>query len=243
MMRAAGGAGQNGTGRRDGTERQDGTERKDGTGRQNGAGQQAKCPGHAPKIKLCGLSRPQDILAANALMPDYIGFVFAKKSRRYVTQEQAAGLRALLAPGILAVGVFVDTAPEDVAALLNAGLIDAAQLHGHEDGAYIRRLRALTKAPLIQAFRMDGESDVRAAEKSPADFVLLDAGNGGTGSAFDWSLARKVRRPYFLAGGLAPENVGAALKRLSPYGVDVSSAIVKLLEKYGKEAPRYVGTR
>ena len=158
-------------------------------------------------------------------MPDYIGFVFAKKSRRYVTQEQAAGLRALLAPGILAVGVFVDAAPEDVAALLNAGLIDAAQLHGHEDGAYIRRLRALTKAPLIQAFRMDGEGDVRAAEASAADFVLLDAGNGGTGSAFDWSLARKVRRPYFLAGGLAPENVGAALKRLSPYGVDVSSGI------------------
>ena len=141
------------------------------------------------------------------------------------THEQAAELRALLAPGILAVGVFVDAAPEDVAALLNAGLIDAAQLHGHEDGAYIRRLRALTKAPLIQAFRMDGEGDVRAAEASAADFVLLDAGNGGTGSAFDWSLARKVRRPYFLAGGLAPENVGAAFKRLSPYGVDVSSGI------------------
>ena len=138
-----------------------------------GAGQQAKCPGHAPKIKLCGLSRPQDILAANALMPDYIGFVFAKKSRRYVTQEQAAGLRALLAPGILAVGVFVDAAPEDVAALLNAGLIDAAQLHGHEDGAYIRRLRALTKAPLIQAFRMDGEGDVRAAEANGADLIEL----------------------------------------------------------------------
>ena len=173
MMRAAGGAGQNGTGRRDGTERQDGTERKDGTGRQNGAGQQAKCPGHAPKIKLCGLSRPQDILAANALMPDYIGFVFAPKSHRYVTPERAAGLRALLAPGILAVGVFVDAAPEDVAALLNAGLIDAAQLHGHEDGAYIRRLRALTKAPLIQAFRMDGEGDVRAAEANGADLIEL----------------------------------------------------------------------
>ena len=123
MMRAAGGAGRDGAG-------QNGTGRQGGTERQDGAGQQAKCPGHAPKIKLCGLSRPQDILAANALMPDYIGFVFAKKSRRYVTQEQAAGLRALLAPGILAVGVFVDAAPEDVAVLLNAGLIDAAQLHG-----------------------------------------------------------------------------------------------------------------
>ena len=191
----------------------------------DGAGLRAQCPEYAPKIKLCGLSRPQDMLMANALMPDYIGFVFAEKSRRYVSPERAAGLRALLAPGILTVGVFVDRAPEDVATLLNAGLIDAAQLHGHEDGAYIRKLRALTKAPLIQAFRMDGEGDVRAAEASAADFVLLDAGNGGTGSTFDWSLAGKVGRPYFLAGGLAPENVGAALKRLSPYGVDVSSGI------------------
>ena len=85
------------------------------------------------QIKLCGLSRPQDIAAANALRPDYIGFVFAKASRRYVAPETAAKLRALLDPGIRAVGVFVNETPEQVAALLSEGVIDIAQLHGAED--------------------------------------------------------------------------------------------------------------
>lgn len=211
MRRAAAGAGRESAGRS-----------AAGRGR---AGWQAERPAHTARIKLCGLSRPQDILAANALMPDYVGFVFAKKSRRYVPPEQAARLRALLAPGIRAVGVFVNAAPEDAAALLEAGIINAAQLHGQEDDAYIRRLRALTNAPIIQAFRMESERDARAAELSAADFVLLDAGNGGTGGVFDWRLAGHVRRPYFLAGGLTPENAGEAIRQLAPYGVDISSGI------------------
>ena len=97
------------------------------------------------KIKLCGLSRPCDIEWTNALMPDYIGFVFAGKSRRYVSPERARRLREGLDSGIDVVGVFVNEAPEAVAALLNDGVIDIAQLHGGEDEAYIRTLRALTK--------------------------------------------------------------------------------------------------
>ena len=177
------------------------------------------------KIKLCGLSRPQDIQAANGLLPDYIGFVFAPKSRRYVTPKQAAQLRGLLDPGITAVGVFVNEAPKAVAELLDRGVIDIAQLHGTEDEEYISALRALTDRPLIKAFRIDSEQDILAAQNSTADYILLDSGDGGTGTCFDWSLIRRLERPYFLAGGLRVDNVGDAVAALDPYAVDVSSGI------------------
>ena len=106
------------------------------------------------KIKNCGLTRAQDIQTANALQLDYIGFVFAPKSKRFVAPEQAKQLRRQLAPGIQAVGVFVNAPPEQIAALLADGTIDIAQLHGQEDAAYIARLRSLTHAPIWQAFRI-----------------------------------------------------------------------------------------
>ena len=177
------------------------------------------------KIKLCGLTRPCDIEAVNELQPDYIGFVFAKKSRRYVSPEKAKELKAMLAPGIQAVGVFVNEEPEQIAALLEAGTIDVAQLHGQENETEIRRLRELTDHPLIQAFRIDTEQDVERANASTADYVLLDSGAGGTGTVFDWDLLQAIRRPYFLAGGLDTENLGTVKAKLNPYGVDVSSGI------------------
>ena len=177
------------------------------------------------KIKLCGLTRPCDIEAVNELQPDYIGFVFAKKSRRYVSPEKAKELKAMLAPGIQAVGVFVNEEPEQIAALLETGTIDVAQLHGQESETEIRRLRELTDHPLIQAFRIDTEQDVERANASAADYVLLDSGAGGTGTVFDWDLLRAIRRPYFLAGGLDTENLGTVKAKLNPYGVDVSSGI------------------
>ncbi len=177
------------------------------------------------KIKLCGLTELCDIEAANSLTPEYIGFVFAKKSRRYVPPEKAAEFKERLATGIRAVGVFVNEAPETVAGLLEDGIIDMAQLHGSEDEIYIRRMRELTGRPLIQAFSMDAAEDIRAAEESPADYILLDSGKGGTGNAFDWNLIKGIHRPFFLAGGLHAGNVAEAVRRLSPSGVDVSSGI------------------
>lgn len=177
------------------------------------------------KIKLCGLSRPCDIEAANQLKPDYIGFVFAPKSKRYVSAEKAAELKALLSPEIKAVGVFVREDPETVARLLNTGIIDIAQLHGGENEEYIRRLRELTDKPVIQAFRIDGKEDIAAAQASSADLVLLDSGSGGTGTVFNWELIKHLQRPYFLAGGLGPGNVKDAVQALKPYAVDVSSGI------------------
>ena len=177
------------------------------------------------KIKFCGLTRSEDIRIANALRPDFIGFVFAPQSRRYVPPEQAAILKDMLDPSIRSVGVFVRETPEQIAALLRAGIIDIAQLHGGESEEDIRALRTLTDRPVIKAFRIDSEADLPAVIRSTADFVLLDSGAGGTGTVFDWHTADSLRRPYFLAGGLTPENVGDAVRRLHPYAVDVSSGI------------------
>ncbi|WP_405356998.1 phosphoribosylanthranilate isomerase [Ruminococcus sp.] len=176
------------------------------------------------KIKLCGLSRPCDILTANELMPEYIGFVFAPKSKRYIDPQQAARLKELLSPDIRAVGVFVDEAPDTVTALLNSGVIDIAQLHGGEDEAYIQRLRQLADKPIIKAFQIKSRHDLNEAEACTADHILLDSG-AGTGNVFDWSVLQDVKRPYFLAGGLSPDNVGDAVRLLHPYAVDVSSGI------------------
>ena len=104
------------------------------------------------KIKLCGLSRLCDIEAANELKPDYIGFVFASKSKRYVTSEKAAELKSRLLPEIQSVGVFVNEHPQEVAKLLQNGIIDIAQLHGDEDEDYITQLRRLIDKPIIRLF-------------------------------------------------------------------------------------------
>ena len=176
------------------------------------------------KIKFCGLTGDCDIDAANELRPEYVGFVFAPKSKRYVTPERAAELKSRLEAGIKAVGVFVNDDLYHVAELLNRGVIDIAQLHGSEDEEYIRHLRQLTGKPIIRAFRIKTAEDIAEAEKCTADHVLLDSG-AGTGEVFDWSLIKNVKRPYFLAGGLSPDNVENAVEQLSPYAVDVSSGI------------------
>lgn len=172
------------------------------------------------KIKICGLTRMADIAAVNAAKPDYIGFVFTE-SRRRVAPEQAAALRAVLSPGIVPVGVFVNQPAAEILRLLRAGIISIAQLHGQEPDADIRQIQR-AGFPVIRAFRVQNAADTARALQSPADFLLLDSG-GGTGQVFDWNLVPKIDRPWFLAGGLSPENVAQAAKTLHPWGMDVSS--------------------
>ena len=174
------------------------------------------------RIKMCGLRRMEDIEAVNEVRPEYIGFVFFPGSRRYITAADAGKLREKLNPET--VGVFVDEDPETVAALLEDGIIDMTQLHGHEDERCLENLRRLTGKPLIRAFRVRSPEDVRLAQSSSADGILLDAG-AGDGRTFDWSFLQGIRRPYFLAGGLDPENVSRAVRGLKPFAVDVSSGI------------------
>ncbi|MBR5369224.1 MAG: phosphoribosylanthranilate isomerase [Lachnospiraceae bacterium] len=186
------------------------------------------------KVKFCGLRKPEDIEAVNELGVDYAGFVFAKKSKRFVDPETARKLKNMLDPGITAVGVFVDESPEVVAGLVNEGIIDVPQLHGSEDDAYIARLRELLnpepcgtgvmRGQIIKAFKIASEEDVRRAAKSTADMILLDSG-AGSGKEFDWTLIGSVGRPFFLAGGLDADNARKAIEELEPYALDVSSGI------------------
>ena len=176
------------------------------------------------KLKMCGLSRIEDIQAANAIKPDYIGFVFAEISKRRVSALEASKLKSKLDPEIKAVGVFLNDKLDFVASMLNLGIVDLVQLHGSEDEAYFEKVREITNKPIIKAFIIRSKEDVERAEKSTADYILLDGGKG-QGKAFDWSLLKDIKRPYFLAGGLNPENVGDAVKALKPYAVDVSTGI------------------
>ena len=176
------------------------------------------------KIKMCGLSRIEDIEAANAIKPDYIGFVFAEISKRRVSALEASKLKSKLAPDIKAVGVFLDDKLDFVASMLNLGIVDVVQLHGSEDEEYIEKVRQITNKPIIKAFIIRSKEDVERAEKSTADYILLDGGKG-EGKVFDWSLLKDIKRPYFLAGGLNPGNASDAVKALKPYAVDVSTGI------------------
>lgn len=176
------------------------------------------------KIKFCGLTRPCDIEAANAIKPDYIGFVFAPNSKRRVGYKQAVDLKNLLSKDIKAVGVFLNEDISQVISLLNLGIIDAAQLHGDESRDYIARIQQETGKPVIKAFQIHSEQDVAAAEETIADFIILDAG-AGEGKTFDWSLIEHFKKPYFLAGGLNADNVSEAIRRLHPYALDVSTGI------------------
>ena len=176
------------------------------------------------KIKLCGITRSCDIEVVNTVKPEYIGFVFTSKSKRYVTPEMAAKLKRELSMDIKAVGVFVDEPVEKVAELLNENIIDIAQLHGNEDEEYISKLRALSNRPIIKAYRIEDKIDIAGIEKCSADYVLLDSG-AGSGQTFDWESVKRIKRPYFLAGGLDAYNVAGAIRQMHPFAVDVSSGI------------------
>ena len=193
------------------------------------------------RLKICGLFREADISYANAVRPDYVGFVFAP-SKRQVTREKAAELRKLLDPSIPTAGVFVDEKTSRILELLSDGIISIVQLHGHEDEEYIADLKEKTGALIIKAVKPENREDVRNAEKSSADFLLFDSG-AGTGRVFDWSLLEGVQRDYFLAGGLNKENVEEAINVLHPFAVDLSSGVetdgFKDLEKM-KEIRRLV---
>ena len=185
-------------------------------------------------IKICGLTRQEDVHGVNMAMPDFCGFIIGvPNSRRNVSSEMVRRLRASLDPVILPVGVFVNAPAEQIAALVQDGTLSMVQLHGQEDEPYIATLRRMISVPIIQAFSVRTASDVAAAARSSADHILLDHGRGGTGEAFDWSLLDQISRPYILAGGLTPENLPDVLRQHRPWGVDLSSGV----ETGGKKDP------
>ncbi len=177
------------------------------------------------KIKLCGLKRLEDIEVVNHLKPDFIGFIFVENSKRYINPIQAFQLKKSLNKDIKAVGVFVDEDIDIIKDIVEMNIIDMVQVHGSEDEIYLDNLRQAIKVPVIQAYKINTLDDVLKAVDSKADYILLDSKTGGSGSSFDWSLIKELKRDYFLAGGLSSDNVRDAIQTLNPYAVDVSSGI------------------
>ena len=182
-------------------------------------------------VKICGLSRPEDIFQANKLKSDYIGFVFYPKSKRAVTQSQAALLKAMLDKEIKAVGVFVNADIAFIEKLAQLRIIDLVQLHGDEDSLYIQELRKRVYIPIIKAIRVQGEESLQNLRNYPVDFFLFDTYKpghyGGTGERFNLELEGvTIPKPYFIAGGLDASNVAQVIaQNPHAYAVDVSGGV------------------
>ncbi|MBQ3388126.1 MAG: phosphoribosylanthranilate isomerase [Thermoguttaceae bacterium] len=177
------------------------------------------------QIKICGLFRDEDIGFARDANPDYAGFILNfPKSRRNLSPERAARFRARLPEAIRAVGVFVGRPVDEIVQAARLIRLDVIQLHGSEGNAYIRELREKTSLPIWKAFRVSAEEDLAAPLESAADAILLDSGQG-TGQTFDWSLLAGFPRPFILAGGLTPDLIPEAVRRLHPQMIDLSSGV------------------
>lgn len=176
------------------------------------------------KIKMCGMMNTSDVIAVKELKVDYAGFILSQGFKRSISYNTFDVLLGYLADtNIKKVGVFVN---ESIDLILNrySDKIDIIQLHGSEDDIYIEKLKSAVNKPIIKAFKIKTEDDVKAAQRSKADMILLDSGEG-SGKLFDHGLLDTIQRDYFLAGGLDAENIGDILNKLSPYAVDVSSGI------------------
>lgn len=178
------------------------------------------------KIKICGLRSPEDISIVNQARPDLAGFIVEyEKSFRSISAGTLRSLTAGLHPDIVPVGVFVNAGRDLPEQLLRDQVIRMVQLHGQESEEDIRYLKEKTGCPVIKAFSVRTREDIEMALSSPADYILLDQGSGGTGVPFDWSLVPDIGRPWFLAGGLCAGNLEKAVKGLKPWAVDLSSSL------------------
>jgi phosphoribosylanthranilate isomerase len=177
-------------------------------------------------VKICGITRLEDGLAAARLGADALGFNFWPRSRRYLMPEAAAAVVAGLPAGVLPVGVFVDPDRETLLRAIATSGVRAVQLHGDEPPALCQDL----PVPVVKGIRVrDAHSLAQLASYEVAGFLLDSAtpGYGGSGTALDWTLAAEAAEnvPIWLAGGLTPENVGEAVRRVHPHGVDVASGV------------------
>lgn len=182
----------------------------------------------SPRVKICGITRLQDLHAACAAGADALGFVFYDKSPRHVPIETAAALVRALPPFVQSVGLFVDAAPDFIERVLQTVPLDLLQFHGDETPADCARYGR----PWIKAVRVNRDTDLLkyAADFDAARGLLLDAFvpgvPGGTGERFDWSLIPPdLPKPLILSGGLNPDNVAEAVRRVHPWAVDVSSGV------------------
>ena len=192
---------------------------------------------YTPKVKMCGISKVETIPAIVDAKPDYMGLVFAP-SKRQVTVEQAKILIEELHKQCInhydikvvkTVGVFVNETLDNLVRIADTANLDAVQLHGDEDEAFIQSLKERTNVEVWKAVQIRSAADVEKWIDSSADMLLFDAYHkderGGTGEVFDWSSLDAFERPFMLAGGIDSTNVARAIRTVRPYGIDISSGI------------------
>jgi len=180
----------------------------------------------AVRVKICGITRAEDALAAARLGADALGFNFWPASKRFVPPAAARAIVARLPPFVVPVGVFVDQPEEEILAIVRETGVRVLQLHGGEPPEFCARL----PLPVVKAIRVDAVKSLSAFASYEVAAFLLDTpsrGFGGSGQPFDWSLAEGVSEiaPVILAGGLTPENVAQAIRAVRPYAVDVASGV------------------
>ena len=179
-------------------------------------------------VKICGITSEADALAAAEAGADAIGLMFYEGSPRHVTLEQAKAISAALPQHVMRVGVFVNAEEAFVHQALTECMLNILQFHGDETPEECSRYPVMT----LKAFRVQGEETLAQLEAYPSAGYLLDAyvkdALGGTGATFNWDLAVRAQefgKPIFLAGGMTPENVAEAVRKVQPFGVDVSSGV------------------
>ncbi len=185
------------------------------------------------RVKICGLTRVQDVRCAVRAGADAIGFVFYPPSPRAVTAAQTAALVSAIPAFVQAVGLFVNASAADIAAVLKLVPLDLLQLHGEESPAQCREIAEHTGRRWVKALAVKPDVDIAAQieqyAQAGASAILLDAWHpqlkGGTGQSFDWSVWPQSEIPLILAGGLNPENVTQAIAQTRPYAVDVSGGV------------------
>lgn len=188
------------------------------------------------KIKICGLKRIEDVISVNVAEPDYCGFIFnVSGSRRSIGVEQLNILVDKLNPEIVPIGVFVNEKTDVILRIVRESGIRMVQLHGQENGEIIHTIQSKAQVPVIKAVSVRSKEDVRSAVLSPADYLLFDCGEGGTGQTFDWNLLEDIPRPYFMAGGIGTHNMEEVLRRFSPFALDVNSSVETDGQKDGKK--------
>lgn len=185
-----------------------------------------------PRVKVCGITRREDALALDALGVDYLGFNFWTRSKRFIEPDAAAAIIAQLRHAE-PVGIFVDHTPEEIASIAARTGIRAAQLHGSENRDTIERvnlpvIKAIPHTRILDWGGLLPEWPLRSGQ--PRQFLVdTQAGTafGGSGAAFDWNLLRDsaLPRPFFLAGGIGPENLAKALRIARPFAVDLNSKV------------------
>jgi phosphoribosylanthranilate isomerase len=182
------------------------------------------------KLKICGITSEKDAIMVSKLGADAIGFVFAE-SKRKITPEKAKEIIEKLPPFITTVGIFMNAEIDEVNKIAEYAALDAVQLHGNESPEYCNKMNRKVVKGILITKNDSKESILKKMENYSVAAYILDPGTG-SGETFDWDIAYGIEKPIIIAGGLSPENVKDVIKKLHPYGVDVSSGVEK---EYGKK--------